>query len=78
MDRQALSCSSADFWCCFGSVPVHIFRFKIPQFQVLDIGGKKKTQGIQHCVSWSQCLSFSSLHLAESSGIGIIYNVQSL
>ena len=51
MDRQALSCSSAGFWCLFGCVPVHIFRFKIPQLQVLDVGGRKKTQGFQHCVS---------------------------
>ena len=45
-DRQALSCSSAGFWCLFGCVPVHIFRFKIPQLPSLGCRRQKENPRI--------------------------------
>ena len=45
-DRQALSCSSAGFWCLFGCVPVHIFRFKIPQLPSLGCRRHKENPRI--------------------------------
>lgn len=51
MDRQALSCSSAGFWCLLGCVPIHIFQVQDSSASSLGCRRLKKTQGFQHCVS---------------------------